>query len=79
MGTTSTFLRVTDDVFAAVANKLATILTLFDSDFVKAFDYIFHPLPTPKLLKYGFSSECVDWIKSYLCGRQRLCYKSGYK
>lgn len=49
-------------------------LTLFD--FSKAFDCAYHPLLLVKLKIYGFSDNCVYWVRFYLSGRQR-CMRAG--
>lgn len=60
--TTSTLLKMTDNIRAAMDKKLDTILMLFD--FSKAFDCIVHSLLDFKLSQYGFLSQFIDWIKS---------------
>lgn len=72
--TTSALLKITDDIRHAMDKTQITVLTLFD--FSKAFDSVFHPLLFIKLLKCGFSAGCVNWVRSYLSGREQ-CVKSG--
>jgi len=72
--TASALLKVTEDIRAAMDNKLATLLTLFD--FSKAFDCVYRPLLLIKLKSMGFSQGCVDWVASYLTDR-RQCVKAG--
>jgi hypothetical protein len=68
-------LKITDDIRLAIDKRQATILTLFD--FSKAFDCVYHPLLLFKLRKAGFSDGCVDWVGSYLSGRQQCVKAAG--
>ena len=67
---TSTALgNVVDDVVKNIDSKELTALVALD--FSKAFDTINHKLLYTKLIFYGFSNSAVDFIKSYLTGRQQ--------
>jgi hypothetical protein len=73
--TTTALLKITDDIRSAIDKSQATILTLFD--FSKAFDSVYHPLLFIKMVKGGFSDGCVNWVRSYLTGRQQCVSANG--
>ena len=41
-------------------------------DYQKAFDTINHDILFKKMSLYGFSLPCINWFKSYLCGRTQI-------
>lgn len=71
--TTTTLLKVHDDIAQVVDKKGVAILLLID--FAKAFDRVSHRKLLNKLsLVYQFSSSAVNLIKSYLIGRSQTVY-----
>ena len=67
--THTTLLKLTDDIRLGINRKRVTLLLLFD--FSKAFDFVFHVKLLQKLLEHGFSKPVINWIASYLVGRQQ--------
>nr|CAI5851761.1 unnamed protein product [Callosobruchus analis] len=68
--TTTTLLKVTDDIVRALDKSQAAALVLLD--FSKAFDTINHPLLISKCKFFGFSENSIMFLKSYLMNRKQL-------
>lgn len=65
----SAVLHITEDIRAALDDNKALILVLID--FSKAFDTIIHSILADKLiLRFGFTEQSADLIRSYLQGRR---------
>ena len=60
-------MKLLDDITSNIYEGKLTFLILFD--FRKAFDSVSHDLLLNKLKSYGFSTESIAWIKSYLTDR----------
>lgn len=70
--TTTALLKESDDIFTSWDNDEVTIFVMID--YSKAFDTVDHELLCLKLKYYGFSSDSVRFVKSYLSNRmQRTC------
>ena len=67
--TQTALLKLTDDIRLAINRKRVTLLLLFD--FSKAFDSVCHVKLLHKLLEHGFTKSFINWIASYLVGRQQ--------
>jgi len=65
--TSTSLLRVADDIRQAMDSKLITLLVLLDLS--KAFDCVHHGLLLSKLKFLGFSDAVVGWFESYLLDR----------
>ena len=70
--TSTALLKVTDDIRKAMDSGLVTILTLLD--FSKAFDSVDHDILLSCLFKIHLSKNSIQWMDSYLRGRQQ-CVK----
>jgi hypothetical protein len=46
-------------------------------DYAKAFDKVDHELLLQKLQKYGFGSQIINWVKSFLCDRKQSVVVNG--
>ena len=46
-------------------------------DYAKAFDKVDHELLLQKLQKYGFGSQIINWVKSFLCNRKQSVVVNG--
>jgi hypothetical protein len=74
--TSSTLLRITDDLLIASEEKYVSVLLLLD--FSKAFDSVDHRLLCAKLSnQYGFSTSAVAFIRSYLSQRMQCVWVNG--
>ena len=73
--TETAHLKLTEDIRRGIDKKYVTLLLLFD--FSKAFDTIF-PFRLLEWLKLmGFSRTALQWISSYISGRQQcICTQS---
>ena len=67
--TQTALLKLSDDIRLGINRKRVTLLLLFD--FSKAFDSVCHVKLLHKLLEHGFSKSLINWIASYLVGRQQ--------
>nr|CAI5862155.1 unnamed protein product [Callosobruchus analis] len=67
--TTTTLLKVTDDIVGALDKSQAAALVLLDLS--KAFDTINHPLLISKCKFFGFSENSIKFLKSYLMNRKQ--------
>lgn len=65
--TVTALLKVTDDIRAAMDQRLMTLLVLLDLS--KAFDCVHHELLLTKLKYLGFSDNTLNWFLSYLSHR----------
>ena len=65
--TTTSLVKVTDDIRFAMDRKEVTLLTLFD--FSKAFDCVHHELLLTKLANIGVAELAIRWFSSYLSNR----------
>lgn len=73
--TTSNLLQLSTLVNQGFVNGKHT--DVIYTDFSKAFDKVNHLLLLKKLSVMGFTNTCVNWIKSYLTGRQqRVCFNT---
>lgn len=67
--TQGALLKIADDIKLGISNRLLTAMILFD--FSKAFDCINHSILLKKLAGFGFSSDALKWVASYLSGRRQ--------
>lgn len=67
--TTTNLLHLTSLVNRGFTNGQHT--DVIYTDFSKAFDKVNHTLLLKKLYLMGFTTNCLDWIKSYLCSRKQ--------
>ena len=67
--TITALLNVTDDIYECLENSELVFLVLLD--YSKAFDCANHRLILAKLKAAGFRDDALDWIFSYLNGRQQ--------
>ena len=67
--TTTALLNVTDDIYECLENSELVFLVLLD--YSKAFDCANHRLILAKLKAAGFRDDSLQWIFSYLNGRQQ--------
>jgi len=65
--TSTSLIRVADDIRQAMDSKLITLLVLLDLS--KAFDCVHHGLLLAKLKFLGFSDAVSGWFESYLSNR----------
>lgn len=76
--TASALLEVTSDIRDNMSKGLATVLLLLD--FSKAFDSVSHGLLLSKLSTvFGFSSEAVSMMRSYLSDRLQCVAVNGFQ
>lgn len=75
--TSNTLAQVIDDLITSSDKKLISVLVLLD--FSKAFDTINHQLLVSKLKFYGFSTNSLHFVESYLSNRkQKIKINSSY-
>ena len=67
--TQTALLKLTDDIRLGINRKQVTLLLLFY--FSKAFGSVCHVKLLQKLLEHGFSKSLINWIASYMVGRQQ--------
>ena len=72
--TTTTLVRVYDDIKSGIDNGLVTILILFD--FTQAFPSIVHVILFHKMRVYGFSKSIICWFRPFLLDRSQ-CVRVG--
>ena len=70
--TTTTLIKVTDEIRQSIDNRKLTLLILFD--FSKAFDKVHHELLLVKLKLLGFSQLVINWFSSYLTERSQRVF-----
>jgi hypothetical protein len=70
--TTTTLIKVTDEIRKAIDDRKLTLLLLFD--FSKAFDKVHHELLLVKLKSLGFSPPTLRWFLSYLTSRSQRVF-----
>ncbi|KAJ1520450.1 hypothetical protein ONE63_003578 [Megalurothrips usitatus] len=68
--TSTALLKVIGDIREAMGDRKITLLVLYD--FSNAFPSVHHALLLAKLKHLGFSQSVVDWVESYLFGRQQF-------
>lgn len=68
--TTTALLKVTGDIREAMGKRLISLLVLYD--FSNAFPSVHHGLLLSKLHHLGLSISAINWISSYLTGRQQF-------
>ena len=73
--TTTALVQMYDSWIEAVENGEVSGVCLLDMS--AAFDVVDHPLLLQKLELYGFSTNCIQWINSYLSGRSRCVSING--
>ena len=74
--TVTALLNVTDDIYECLENSELVFLVLLD--YSKAFDCANHRLILAKLKAAGFRNDALDWVFSYLNGRQqKVCTGEG--
>lgn len=73
--TVTALLNVTDDIYECLENSELVFLVLLD--YSKAFDCANHRLILAKLKAAGFRDDSLDWIYSYLNGRNQKTVTSG--
>lgn len=67
--TTSTLLKVTDDIRHAMDKRNLTLLTLID--FSNAFNCVDHDILVAVLGALNMSKAALNWFESYLCDREQ--------
>jgi len=67
--TTTTLIKTTDEIRAAIDNRELSLMILFD--FSKAFEKVHHNLLIVKLKSMGFSRAALSWFEAYLTSRQQ--------
>lgn len=67
--TTTALVDITNNIYKAMDNSEITLLVLLD--YSKAFDCANHKLILAKLKSFGFDSNSLKWIKSYLTNRSQ--------
>ena len=67
--TLTALLNITEDIYDALEDTEVTLLVLLD--YSKAFDTANHKLILAKLQKFGFHSETLKWLESYLSNRSQ--------
>ena len=65
--TSSAIFEYLKDIYESLRTK--NIMGCVFIDYQKAFDTINHEILLSKLFRYGFSKNCVNWLRSYLTGR----------
>jgi len=70
--TTTTLIKVTDEIRKAIDDRKLTLLLLFD--FSKAFDKVHHELLLVKLKLLGFSPSTLQWFSAYLTSRSQRVF-----
>jgi hypothetical protein len=74
--TTTTVLKVIDDLSAAIDSRQLSVLALLD--FSKAFDLVNHNLLLNKLQnQFRFSNSAVNLIKAYISDRAQVVFSNG--
>ena len=73
--TVTALIQVLDSIKLAVDQKQYSVATFIDLR--KAFDIIDHRILLARLTKYGFGEIEVNWICSYLTGRQQYVVLNG--
>ena len=73
--TTTCLVEVTDFIHTNLDSGL--MVGLVSTDLSKAFDTLSHSLLLTKLQKLGFSTNAIDWIKSYLSNRTQQVSMNG--
>lgn len=68
-GCSAALLKITDDIFHNLDNKLATILVLLD--FSKAFDTVDHEILLEILKSCGLTPHAITFFQQYLTNRQQ--------
>ena len=68
--TITALLNVTDDIYQCLEDSELVFLVLLD--YSKAFDCANHRLINAKLKAAGFRNDALEWISSYLNGRQQM-------
>jgi hypothetical protein len=72
--TSTALLRITDDIRAAMDQRLLSLVVSFD--FTKAFDNVSHAILLKKLeTQCNFSSSSISWFSSYMIGRHQAIKK----
>ena len=66
-----------DDILLGFTNGLDTDSIYLD--YAKAFDKVDHKLLLIKLQKYGFSSQLISWIRSFLTDRKQCVVLDGHR
>jgi hypothetical protein len=66
-----------DDILLGFTNGLDTDSIYLD--YAKAFDKVDHKLLLVKLQKYGFSSQLITWIRSFLTDRKQCVVLDGHR
>jgi hypothetical protein len=66
-----------DDILLGFTNGLDTDSIYLD--YAKAFDKVDHKLLLMKLQKYGFSSQPITWIRSFLTDRKQCVVLDGHR
>lgn len=67
--TTTAVLKITEDIRKALDDGKVTVMTLLD--FSKAFDTVNHDILIEKLKNLNMHKNTIQWIKTYLYGRQQ--------
>ena len=75
--TETAVLRVQNDILRAIDDGKCVFMVLLDLS--AAFDTVSHHLLLGRLRSFGVSSDALEWIKSYLCGRTQSVKISGYR
>ena len=65
-----------DEIMSGLTNNMDTDSIYLD--YAKAFDKVDHKLLLQKLHRYGFSSQIIDWVKSFLCNRNQSVVVNGH-
>jgi hypothetical protein len=74
--TTTTVLKIVDDLSIAIDNRKISVLTLLD--FSKAFDLVNHNLLLEKLYnQFHFSNSAVKLVQSYISERSQIVFANG--
>ena len=66
-----------DDILLGFTNGFDTDSIYLD--YAKAFDKVDHKLLLMKLQKYGFSSQLISWIRSFLTERKQCVVLDGHR
>ena len=67
--------QVVNYVNTKMDSKLCTLATYID--FRKAFDCVQHPVLVDKLSKLNFDKTVINWVSSYLSGREQRVFANG--
>ena len=67
---------VSDILEFSAENEMEAIL--FSADFEKAFDSIEHPVLFATLKSYGFGTDFIQWVRTFLCKAESCVMNNGH-